>query len=497
MHGSSQVSTVEDLHREEAGPSHSSNNMEVIPDNSVDENAAESETVDVRENVSSCAEMDCSVQCDTGTEVCHGESVTDAQISNTMSEVAEPRTVNSEQMNVCDHEDKSANSEPDSSDSVCRGSESIQVDVECDSGTSGSQTAVVDTAIEVDSTETSVRLHEVESMSENATQCDSCNSERTNSTVLDTSSVPGPSSDTDKNTCMLLDGNLPGRSVVTSNLAGPSTSSETSNSAGPSSVSDNKACASSSIPLSSPSLVINNVIDSSSFTNKTVLDRLTQVDSSTDQPRTRRNSVSGSHLLESAVTSNSTSNILTDHNIPHPSVHNATESLENEVSNSFAIDSVGSNINRNLVGSVNFTDPFSVSSNSSSDVAPMPNRHLKFLSDSSYGADTTVDSTTQFVSSVGTSNLLNSSVLPGMIGYDSDSMDVTSASETGIGAGYDESRRGSEDSLTGFLEPMSSTSTDPAQVPKEKKKVTCLLHFKENIKKNPIIYELYIVFFSG
>ncbi|XP_060602955.1 mucin-2-like isoform X3 [Ruditapes philippinarum] len=478
MPGCSQVevSSGEDVHNEVAGPSHCSNdNMEVIPDNSADKNIVESEIVDGKENVSSCAEMDCSVQCDTGTDVCHGNSVMDNQISNVTSEVEESRTVDSEQMNVCDRRDKSANSEPDSSDSVCQGSESVQEDVECDSGTSGSQTVAVETGSEVDSTETNVRLSEVESMSENTTQCDSCNSERTNSTVLDTSTVPGPSSVSDSKVCASLDrSNLLGQSNVSSNLPGPSSVT---------SVSDNKACASSSLSLSSPPLVLNNVIDSSSFTNRTILDRLTQVDSSTDQPRIRRNSVSGSLLLESAVTSNSSNILSTDHNILHPTVHNTHESLENEVSNSFAIDNVGSNANRNLVGSVNFTDPFSVTSNSSSDIAPMPNRHLKFLSDSSYSADMTVDSTTQFVSNVGTSNLLNSSVLPGMVGYDSDSMDVTSASETGIGAGYDESRRGSEDSLTGFLEPMSSTSNDSSQLPKEKKKVSLQEYLKRKKEK--------------
>ncbi|XP_045164566.2 uncharacterized protein LOC123528696 isoform X3 [Mercenaria mercenaria] len=436
-----EVSTIEDLPHEIAGPSDSNTdqNMDVISDNNTGENGIVEVKETEKDDVSSCAEMDCSVSCDTGTEVCH--DVADAQISNTevksSSEVEDIRKVNSEQMNVCD-QDKSANSEPDSSDSVCRGSETVHVEVECDSGSSGSQPVVVDTGNEVDSTETSVSKLEVESVSDN-TRCDSCNSERTSSTLLDRNNLPGPSS-----------------------------------------ITDNKVCTSSS--LSSSSLVLNNVSDSS-FTNRTILDRLAQVDSSTDQPRARSNSVSGSLLLESAVTSNSTSNILlTDHNI-HTSAHHIHDTLENEVSNSFAIDNVQSNINRNIVGNVNFTDPFSVSSNSSSEIAPMPNRHLKFLSDSSYGADMTVDSTTQFVSGVGTSNLMNSSVLPGMVGYDSDSMDVTSASETGIGAGYDETRRGSEDSLTGFPEPLSSTSHDSSQIPKEKKKVSLQEYLKRKKEK--------------
>lgn len=379
------------------------------------------ETVEIEEEkdgVSSCAEMDCSISCDTGTK--SGHKVAEAPISNTevksSSEVEESRTINSEQMNVCD-QDKSANSEPDSSDNICSGSQTVHVELECDSGSPGSQLVVVEAGNEVDSTETSVSRN-VESLTEN-TQCDSCNSERTNAMMLDRNNLPGPSS-----------------------------------------VMESKVCTSSS------SLVLNNLSDSS-FSSRTILDRLSQVDSSTDQPRGRSSSLSGS-LLDSAVTSNSTPSVLFS-DIP-ANVH-AQDTTDNEVSNSFAFETVHSNIGRSMGGSVNFTDPFSVSSNSSSEIAPIPNRHLKFLNDSSYGADMTVDSTTQFLPTVGASSLINSSVLPGMVGYDSDSMDVTSASETGMVAGYEDNRRGSEDSLTGYPELLSSTSNDSSQVPKEKKKV--------------------------
>lgn len=418
---SNTASAAEGIAGDVADPSHlAESDQSVCAINNSDR--VMNETVEIEEEkggVSSCAEMDCSVSCDTGTK--SGHKVAEAPISNTevksSSEVEESQTINCEQMNVCD-QDKSANSEPDSSDNICSGSQTLHVELECDSGSPGSQPVIVEAGNEVDSTETSVSRNKVESLTEN-TQCDSCNSERTNALMLDRNNLPGPSS-----------------------------------------VMENKVCTSSS------SFVSNNLSDSS-FSSRTILDRLSQVDSSTDQPRGRSSSLSGS-LIDSNVTSNSTPSVLFS-DIP-ANVH-AQDTTDNEVSNSFAFETVHSNIGRSMVGSVNFTDPFSVSSNSSSDIAPIPNRHLKFLSDSSYGADMTVDSTTQFLPTVGASSLINSSVLPGMVGYDSDSMDVTSASETGMVAGYEDTRRGSEDSLTGYPELLSSTSNDSSQVPKEKKKV--------------------------
>lgn len=397
-------------------------NVEVVVDNDVVENVI----VELKEKngVSSCAEMDCSISCNAGTQLCH--ALADIPISNTEVKSSEDFTlVHNEQIDVCD-QDKSANSEPDSSDSVCQATDTVQVEVECDSGSSESVTVVPDVGSEVDSTETSVSKLKIDALLEN-THCDSCNSEKSNS-VLDRSNLPGPSHVTD--------------SIV---------------------------CTSSS---KSTSLLVLNTdsVPDASFSNRNILDRLSQVDSSTDEPRGRSNSVSGSILLDSSVTSNSsTSVLLLDNNI-QTSAH-TQQNLDNEVSNSYGFETVQSNISRNLLGSVSFTDPFSVSSNSSSDIAPTPNRHLKFLTDSNYSTDMTVDSTTQFIPSIGVGSLLNTAGMPPMVGYDSDSMDVTSASETGNLMGYEDCRRGNEDSLTGFPEPMSSTSNDSTQPPKEKKKV--------------------------
>lgn len=399
-------------------------NVEVVVDNDVENVIVELEE---KNGVSSCAEIDCSVSCNMGTQLCH--AVAEVPISTTevksSSETEDPTVVHSEQIDVCD-QDKSANSEPDSSDSVCQATDAVQVEVECDSGSSRSVPVAPDVGSEVDSTETSVSKLKLEALLEN-THCDSCNSEKSNS-VLDRSNLPGPSHVTD--------------SIV---------------------------CTSSS--KSSSLLVLNtSSVPDASFSNRNIVDRLSQVDSSTDEPRGRSCSVSGSVLLDSSVTSNSsTSVLLLDNNI-QTSTH-TQQNVDNEVSNSYGFETVQSNMGRNLLGNASFTDPFSVSSNSSSDIVPMPNRHLKFLTDSNYSTDMTVDSTTQFIPSVGASSLLNTAGLPPMVSYDSDSMDVTSASETGILAGYEDCRRGNDDSLTGFPEPMSSTSNDSTQPPKEKKKV--------------------------
>ncbi|KAL4226401.1 Histone-lysine N-methyltransferase 2E [Mactra antiquata] len=422
----------------------------VVSKESTDEVRAESsvetmtaECVDEKNgDVSSCAEMDCSLSCDTGTNVCLDMAGT--QISNpevkSSTEVEDVRT-HSEQIVVCDQV-KSATSEPDSSDSVCQGSDNVQMDVECDSGSSEptNVTAPVEASNEVDSTETgAASKFNSETSSENTTtQCDSCNSERSTSLVLDRSVLPGPSNVTD----------------------------------------NSKVCTSSS--LSSSLLALHGGGNDLNLSSRSVVDSSTDqlTHSSTDPPRLRRNSVSGSFLIDSAVTSNSSSSFILDGNVlTNISSH---QSVDNEVSNSFILESVQSNISRNILGSVNFTDPFSVTSNSSTDIPPVRNRHLKFLSDANYSADTTVDSTTQFVPPVG-SGLINTNNMSTLVGYDSDSMDVTSASETGLGASYDDSRRGSEDSLTGFPEP--STSAESSQPPKEKKKVSLQEYLKRKKDK--------------
>lgn len=374
----------------------------------------------------------------------------DVQISNNdvkSSSDTEARTLaNSEQTSVCDQLCISAKVntlEPDSSDSVCV-STKHRSEVECDSGTSDlaaqSSEQISDPVVtgEVDSTQSVSTQHTDQRIVTSAgqssqienNQCDSCNSERRDST--DSLIQPEPS---------------PQDSGSIDGLAVP----------GPSSAVD-KLCSSSSLSSSkSYTGVPGNQASSHN------LDKLSLVDSSTDKPGSQTNSVSGS-VLEPVVITNSSSPAVASNNTTQPLI-------DNEVSNSLNFDSFQSSFSTLPLKSSNLAESFSVTSNSSIDVAPTQNRHLKFLNDSNYGTDMTVDSTTQFVSGVGATNLLSSSGFPAAANYDSDSMDVTSASEPGFGFGTDDSRRLSEDSLNSFPEALSSTSSE-SQQPKEKKKVT-------------------------
>lgn len=366
--------------------------------------------------------------------------------SDTVHTQEVPTVVTSEQNMVCDQPSKSAKantSEPDSSDSVCVNSDNTETG-ECDSG-SGELVAQSTIAVsgpvtvEVDSTQSSgsrpadnrlVSSAEQSSQNEN-TQCDSCNSEHRDS--MDSIVQPEPSRQD---------------SEPVESLAMP----------GPSSVVE-KSCISSS--LLSSSNVFNNVPNN--HTSAHLLDKPSQVDSSTDKPRSRTNSVSGSQLDPVGISNSTNSLTLVDHSSIRPVI-------DNEVSNSVNLDSIQSNFASSLpLKSLGLGDSFSVTSNNSVDFTPTTNRHLKFLNDSIYSTDMTVDSTTQYVSGVGASNLLNSGY-PAASNYDSDSMDVTSASEPGYVLGPDESRRLSEDSLNSFPDNLSCTSSE-GHYPKEKKKV--------------------------
>ena len=391
----------------------------------------------------------------------------DVQISNTevkssvdTVESHEARTpTTSEQNMVCDQACNSAKantSEPDSSDSVFVNNVE---EIECDSGSSevAAQSSVAgsDSVVSgvVDSTQCGssrqsdnsrlVSSAEQSSQMEN-NRCDSCDSERRD--WSDSTGQPEPSRRRD------------------------SSSSDSPVVPGPSNVID-KACTSSSSLLSS-SISFNNVPNNHTsihaVTSVHTAEKLSQVDSSTDKPRSRTNSlncVTGS-VLEPAVITNSTSttssSTLADNSSSYRSI------IDNEVSNSVNIDNIQSNFTSTLPLQ-SLGESYSVTSNTSSslDATPTQNRHLKFLNDSNYSIDMTVDSTTQLLP--GASNVLNSG-FPTVSNYDSDSMDVTSATEPCYGLGPDDGRRLSDDSLNSFPDTLSSTSSD-SHHPKERKKV--------------------------
>lgn len=411
-----------------------------------------------KESVSSCSEDIGPDSGHTGTISSPVHEQDDVQIStldvkpSTHSEQTQEarKLVTNEQNMVCDQPSKSAKdntSEPDSSDSICVNSDNVE-EIECDSGSTElaaqSSMAASETSVsgEVDSTQCVSSRHsdtsrlvssaEQSSQQEN-NQCDSCSSERRDSS--DSGSHPESSRQDSESVDSLA---LPG----------------------PSSVVD-KPCISST--LLSSSVIANSVPNI--HTSAHNLDKLSHVDSSTDKPRSRTNSVSGS-LLEPLVITNSssTSSSTIADNSSYQSV------IDNEVSNSVNVDSIQSNFTSNLpMKSFGFGESYSVSSNSSIDAAPTQNRHLKFLNDSNYSTDMTVDSTTQLLPGVGAANRLNSG-FPGVSNYDSDSMDVTSATEPAYGLGGDDGRRLSDDSMNSFPDTLSSSSTD-SHAPKEKKKV--------------------------
>lgn len=366
-----------------------------------------------------------------------GRSVSDELISNTDNNVSSECAVNEVvgSWNVAGHTEncdqnfnKSASrSEPDSSDSArVDKDERVSAELECDSGSqemeafalAGHHGNQVDSAAvthelvseQVDSTESGDIAMETDTVSSHVAlsennQCDSCNSETTDSLSKDMSQH------------------------------------------GPSSVSD-KVCTSSNIS-SSPSFV-----DSVSNEDSSTVQIASHVDSSTDK---------GCFVSESNVLEVSGSNMADDsvHTSPRVSLSLDFNSAlsDNEVSNSHCEERRPS-ITSHSLSSRNISDSFVVSSYSNIDIIPGSNRHLKFLNENSYSTDMTVDSTTQYVSHMSA----------GTVNYDSDSMDVTSATEPGYQLCGDDSRRMSDDSLSSCPE---SSFCAESQLPKEKKKV-CL-----------------------
>ena len=363
------------------------------------------------------SEADSSVCVKTGKNLAPCEE--GSEISESDVKTSESNEINSnvESVHKTLHQ-KSANSEPDSSDSVCRYVD-LPMEVECDSLSvnSGDKRQSEGTVSnEVDSTETdsnrrdiSVMESAVSSQQENVamdSNCDSCVRERADSYTEDNRL---------------------------------SSSSLTVNS---------HPCTSSSSPFR------HNICDSQKHTPEKPC-----VDSSTDQGNQR--------------------------NLGNFDVSDSTE------------NDMGNSVTHTLGGSVNSDI------NSTNDVGATENVHTEFyLSDSSevrnrtdsmlmdsgnyllpsryfngmngISADMTVDSTTHLANTaMGLTNnsIINSSgfsSLSSLSTYDSDSMDVTSASDAYQGI-YD--RRQAEDSLMGMMEIGPGNEVELPIPPKEKKKV--------------------------
>ena len=428
--------------KSEAKPSE--NNVEVQCDSQPDNVAVDSGEVDKEASVSTVGHregvvemevVNCVSSCsaDMDSSVSGGvlsECVDDVLISNTEAKSSEVDSVGqqadgADQLSqVCDVDNvKCANSEPDSSDTVQHVEEGSHIDVECDSGSGDPQTSCADshsgtqvsTNAEVDSSESAdpsvaSATSRQETSSEN-NQCDSCNSEQTD---------------------MLT--------PVLSNF---------------SNVADVQ-CSSSNLSSNLNYLSVNESISSRNT-----------VDSSTDDVQTQSEGVSGS--VSEPVSLLSLSHLATLDSRSTASLY------DNEVSNSLSADNVQSNLSSTLPvrGTGGLSDSY-LSSSSSSLSTPGQNRHLRFLNESNYSTDSMVDSTTQFMPGLGASNMMHSPAFPGAVNYDSDSMDVTSASEPGYMMAGDE-RRMSDDSMSGFSESFSSMCAESSQPPKEKKKVQNLI----------------------
>ncbi|XP_052285813.1 serine-rich adhesin for platelets-like isoform X2 [Dreissena polymorpha] len=382
----------------------------------------------------------------TDSEINTFRGTTDESISNMDNNVSSECAVYeamgswnvAEQTENCDQNfiksaSRSSRSEPDSSDCALVDKEErvSAAELECDSGSqevhasaqAGQRGNEVDSAVvncepvseQVDSTECGEEAMDTNAVSSPVTlsennQCDSCNSETTDSVLISKDLSPH----------------------------------------GPSSVFSDKVCTSSNIS-SSPSFV-----DSVSNEESSTVQIVSHVDSSTD----KGNFVSASNALDVSGSNIADDSANTYNTSPRVSLSLDFNSVlsDNEVSNSHCEERRLS-ITSHSLSSRNVSDPFVVSSYGNIDINPGPNRHLKFLNENSYSADMTVDSTTQYVSHMSAAS----------VNYDSDSMDVTSATEPGYQLCGDDSRRTSDDSLSSCPE---SSFCAESQLPKEKKKVS-------------------------
>ena len=304
---------------------------------------------------------------------------------------------------------KSANSEPDSSDSVCRLRDS-PMEVECDSVSVNlveNQRTEDTVSNEVDSTETDGQRSKMNSMEsavssqqENValdSNCDSCVRERADSYTEDTR-----------------------LSSSTLNLS-------------------NHPCTSSSSPCR------HNICDSQKHGSP---DK-SCVDSSTDKGNQRSNG-GNLDIAESSVLHTTEANVNSDINSTEEV--SATDNLHTEFYLSDNNEE-GSRTESSLVGSVgNFV---------------LPSHYFN-------STEMTVDSTTHTANTatgVMGNSIINSSgfsSLSSLSAYESDTMDVTSASDTYQGL-YD--RRQSEDSLLSMMEVGANSEVEQQMPPKEKKKV--------------------------
>ena len=363
------------------------------------------------------SEVDSSECVKTGNKFAPVEESSEISDSDVKSSENEITCVDSRQQHILHH--KSASSEPDSSDSVCRNTDP-SVEVECDSVSVNSlNNRVMEESLsdEVDSTdidgqrrEVTVMESAVSSQQENValdSNCDSCVRERADSYTED------------------------------NRLSSSSLSL------------NNHPCTSSSSPCN------HNICDSQKHGSP----EKSCVDSSTDKGNQRTK-------LGNLDVSNSTENMLS-------SVSHTFETNLNSDINSTDEVSATDNVRAEFYIADNTEERGRTEITSVESVGNFALPSCFFSSSNGLSTEMTVDSTTHMSSTaicVTSNSIINSSGLSSissLSAYDSDSMDVTSASDTYQGL-YD--RRPSEESLS-MMEAGPSNEVEQPMQPKEKKKV--------------------------
>ena len=368
------------------------------------------------------SQVDSSEAVKTGNKYAPVEESSEISDSDVKSSENEITCVDSGQQHAVHH--KSASSEPDSSDSVCRNTDP-PMEVECDSvSVNSANIRVMDETLssEVDSTDVGSRRQEVtvmesavSSQQENValdSNCDSCVRERA-----------------DSNT----DNRLSSSSLSV----------------------NNHPCTSSSSPCQ------HNICDSQKHGSP----GKSCVDSSTDKGNQRTK-------LGNVEVSNSTENVLNSVSHTFEASLNSDINSTDEVS---ATDNVP----------VDFYIPDNTEGRSRTEITSMesvgnfvlPSRF--FSVSNGLSTEMTVDSTTHMSNTAGIcvtngNSIINSSGLSSftnLSAYDSDSMDVTSASDAYLGL-YD--RRPSDEALNMMDLGQNNEADQPVQ-PKEKKKVIVTL----------------------
>ena len=385
-----------------------------------------------KEKERNCFEMT-STSAATNTGIAVSPDGDDIEISNSglvlQSTENNYQTVHCEQnKSVCDDECKSAiKSEPDSSEGICAKTDAV-MELECDSLLTETETPSTAGAIEseVDSTECSV----------------------SKSVLSSTNTSTYSSADTLDSQVSVVE---PCDSCSSAGKVTPSKSEQR-----PNLTLHDKACSSTA------------EIRAQATCNSTLFstEKNSLVDSSTDQTSLRKISFSkfdGS--LQSPVVQGSIVDASDSMDSEH---HSVIENKSEVTKSSEEAASLCHLTSHNFIRSLSLNDSFS-SNITSVEPSSYPNRHLKFLNDNSYSAEMTADSTTQFLTSASSAvnYLQNNSGISNTLSYDSDSMDVSSASDAGNN-GLMEDRR-MDDSLNFF--DSAASNCESSQPPKEKKKV--------------------------